>query len=299
MALAGPPAVIFVAKVMGFNNAGDLGVTLYLRSYSGTKLAPGDFLEVYRIKKENRQQYLYVGALRVAIVTPDGVIARPLDKADVQPGDYAGVKTDADGKDPQAKGNPNPSATPAEGTVNKVLLKADGSPGEVLVSLGLGDGVAKGDMLQVIRQESPVGRALQIGMVRIVQVGEGESRTEPVGKFTTPIREGDKVLRAPKDKPAEKPDAKDQPPGPSAKNVEGLVKDVDKDGRIHIDIGTKDGLAKGDVLTVLRIRQGAEIPLYLPVGRIRVVEVGDCDSVTEPAEKANQAIQPGDKVKVM
>ncbi len=92
------------------------------------------------------------------------------------------------------------------------------------------------------------------------------------------------------DKDATKPEAKDQP----AKTVEGQVKDVDKDGRIRIDIGKNAGLAKGDVLTVLRIRQETEVPLYLAVGRIRVVEVGDCDAVAEPAEKANLAIRPGD-----
>ena len=96
------------------------------------------------------------------------------------------------------------------------------------------------------------------------------------------------------DKDATKPEAKDQP----AKTVEGQVKDVDKDGRIRIDIGKNAGLAKGDVLTVLRIRQETEVPLYLPVGRIRVVEVGDCDAVAEPAEKANLAIRPGDIVRV-
>jgi hypothetical protein len=95
-----------------------------------------------------------------------------------------------------------------------------------------------------------------------------------------------------------KTEAKDQPANTPAKNVEGVVKDVDKDGRIHIDVGKKAGLAKGDVLTVLRIRPETEVPLYLAVGRIRVVEVGDCDAVAEPADKAKSDIQPGDKVRV-
>ena len=87
--------------------------------------------------------------------------------------------------------------------------------------------------------------------------------------------------------------AKDQP----AKIVKGEVKDVNKDGHIHINIGKNDGLAKGDVLTVFRFRQETEVPLPLFVGRVRVVELGEGDAVAEPLSDLKLAIVPGDKVR--
>jgi hypothetical protein len=87
--------------------------------------------------------------------------------------------------------------------------------------------------------------------------------------------------------------AKDEP----AKPPTGLVKDVDEAGRVHINIGKNDGLAKGDILTVSRIRQEAEVPLPLFVGRVRVVELGDGDAVAEPLDALKMAIVPGDKVR--
>ena len=92
-------------------------------------------------------------------------------------------------------------------------------------------------------------------------------------------------------------EAKDQPSNPSAKVVQGDVKDVDKDGHIHINIGKNDGLAKGDALTVFRIRQETEVPLPLFIGRVRVVELGDGDAVAEPFDAFKLAIVPGDKVR--
>ena len=85
--------------------------------------------------------------------------------------------------------------------------------------------------------------------------------------------------------------AKDEP----AKPPTGLVKDVDEVGRVHVNIGKNDGLAKGDVLTV--IRQESEVGRALLVGRVRVVELGDGNAVAEPFDAIKLAIVPGDKVR--
>ena len=294
---SGPPAVRFVAKVMSFNNAGDRRVTIHLRPYPGASLAPGDILEVYRIKKENRQQDQYVGSIRVRIVNPDFAIASPLDNTVVQGGEFAGVKIDGDGKDTPGKVNPNPAVPPAEGLVKKVLLKGDGSPGEVLVTLGLGDGVAKGDILTVvrIRQEAEVPLALPVGKLRVVQVGEGESRTEPVGDFKTPIREGDKVRREPRDKPAERPDVKGQSFKPPTRTVEGLVKEVSPAGRVRINLGSDYFLAKGNTLEVYRPNtKSPNLSKYL--GRIRVVETASKEAFAEPVGELFEPLQEGDYI---
>ncbi len=88
------------------------------------------------------------------------------------------------------------------------------------------------------------------------------------------------------------PSAKEQ----SAKPVKGEVKHVDKDGQVLVNIGKKDGLAMGNILTVFRIRQETETPLPLFVGRVRVVEVGDSEAAAVPEGAAKLTIVPGDKV---
>jgi hypothetical protein len=88
--------------------------------------------------------------------------------------------------------------------------------------------------------------------------------------------------------------AKDPPLNPPAKLVKGEVKDVDKDGRVRINIGKNDGVAKGDSLQVYR--QESEEGRSLLLGMLRVVEVGDGEAVAMPLSDLKRTIQPGDHV---
>ncbi|HVS39048.1 MAG TPA: hypothetical protein VMS17_26045 [Gemmataceae bacterium] len=80
------------------------------------------------------------------------------------------------------------------GKLSEGVVKEVNKDGSIIVSLGRNDGLAKGDSLDVIRQEDPNGRALLLGTVRVVQVSDGEAIAQPLGDVK-PIQPGDHVHR--------------------------------------------------------------------------------------------------------
>lgn len=88
--------------------------------------------------------------------------------------------------------------------------------------------------------------------------------------------------------------AKDQPANPPAKAIEGQVKYVDKDNRIHINIGKKDGLAKGDYLAAYRQDEKNGRPVFLTT--LTVIEVDDSETLATLRAASSQGIEEGDRV---
>jgi len=188
----------------------------------------------------------------------------------------------ANGQDkPEAKAwAPNPPPVLVEGVVKEVA-----KDGLVRLSVGSDAGLAKGNTLEVWRQAIAAGGApLYVTRVRIVDISAAESVCKAMIPGNGYVQPGDKATSL-------------ITGGLPAKFVEGLVKDVDKDGLIHINlIGKSDGLAKDDVMTA--IRQESENGRALLVGDVRVVEVKDGEAVAQPAGLTTVGpVRPGDKVR--
>ena len=130
------------------------------------------------------------------------------------------------------------------------------------------------------------GRALLVGQLRVVRVGEGMSTAELVGDLRTPIHVGDKVHRVLKDKPP----AKDPSPEP----IEGLVKGIDKD-MVSVNIGSDAGLVKGQVLYVFRSPTAKDATAkYL--GKIKIEEVKTTEAVARLESDFQTLPRAGDHV---
>ncbi len=172
------------------------------------------------------------------------------------------------------------------------LVKDVDKDGRLHISIiGKSDGLATGDFLMVIRQESEEGRALLVGRVRVVEVSDGEAVAEPTEPLHTPAKPGDKV-RGPD--AGGKPEAKEWAPNPPPVLVEGVVKEVAKDGLVRLSVGGDAGLAKGHTLEVFRSAPPGQKGLY--VGRIRIVDVSAGEAVGQPVLRANGYVKPGDQV---
>ena len=87
------------------------------------------------------------------------------------------------------------------------------------------------------------------------------------------------------------PGAKDEQPKPPAKSIDGQIKDIDAAGRVRVNIGRNDGLAKGDMLEAARL---SEMSWTLLLGEFHVVEVGASEAVAEPKGELKKPIQLGD-----
>lgn len=70
---------------------------------------------------------------------------------------------------------------------------------------------------------------------------------------------------------------------PPAREVKGIVREVASDGLVRINIGSDQGLAKGQTLEVYRLQPN---PTYL--GAVRVVEVKAAESVARPLQRAKE-----------
>ena len=275
---SGPPAVRFVSEVRALNKYGDGRVELLLRTYAGAKVAPGETLEVFRIHKENRRQDQYIGSIHVAGVGPAGATATPLDKIDVQPGDFAGVKIDGPDKNPT-----KPDAKDQPANLVKGEVKEVDKDGRIHINIGRKDGLAKGDSLTVYRQENPNGRALFLGRLRVIQVGDGEAIAQPIGDVKPAIQPGDHVLR---DAPTE--------PNKVPINIEGKITTIRPDGQVVLNIGGDAGVRVGDQFEAYQ--PGKTPGTDVNIGPIRVTEVMPRQSVAKVIGAFMTAPQEGWRV---
>jgi hypothetical protein len=219
------------------------------------------------------------------VVRDYGLVIAPKDQ--VPPGApllhdfWKGAKADdkADAKRQASEWAPNPPPVLVEGLVKEV-----GKDGLVRLTVGSDAGLAKGQTLEAYRPGAMVGgNPMYITRLRIVEISAAESVGKPMFQGNGYVQPGDRVTS--------------QLTGMlPAKNVEGQVKEVDKDGRIHIVLtGKGNGLGKGDLLNV--IRQESEAGRALLVGQIRVIDVGDGEVVAESFGAQKTSAQLGDKVR--
>ena len=95
-----------------------------------------------------------------------------------------------------------------------------------------------------------------------------------------------------KHKPVDPKKRDDSAKNPPPEHVEGLVKEVDKNGLIKINLGSDAGLQKGHTLEVFRL--GVKESKYL--GIVRIVEVSAREAVGQPVGKMTGPVEPGDRV---
>jgi hypothetical protein len=85
-----------------------------------------------------------------------------------------------------------------------------------------------------------------------------------------------------------------KPQNPPAENVEGLVKQIDSSGLVHISIGRDAGLALGHTLELFRLSEEPSKSKYL--GRIRIVETQPDEAVGKPVGRMAETPKVGDRV---
>jgi hypothetical protein len=87
------------------------------------------------------------------------------------------------------------------------------------------------------------------------------------------------------------PPPKNPPKNPPPDEVEGLVKEVTKDGLVRLSIGSDAGLLKGHTLEVFRLKPAA---LYL--GSLRIIDVKPTEAVGQLIGPARGQVEVGDHV---
>ncbi|HTU90126.1 MAG TPA: hypothetical protein VMF69_08635 [Gemmataceae bacterium] len=100
----------------------------------------------------------------------------------------------------------------------------------------------------------------------------------------------------------QKPTEESSPPSrgggknPSVKNVEGLVKSVDKGGLLTLSIGSDAGLSKGQTLELFVMPHKPPIDDAHPYGTVRIVEVEAHQAVAQPVGGLKRKPHQGDRI---